>query len=67
VNSDLERKGGSADDGTGAGDPQDPGYVYKDSGIREMHGHVPLWLWVVTVGLVIWSVYYLIVYWSPAP
>ena len=39
-------------------------FLYKDSGIREKHGHVPLWLWAVVVALLIWGVYYTIVYWS---
>jgi hypothetical protein len=43
-------------------------YEYRDSHIRERHGRVPLWLWLVTAGLVIWSVYYLDVYWyAPHP
>lgn len=39
-------------------------YEYKDSHIRERLGRVPLWLWLVTAGLVIWSVYYLDVFWK---
>ena len=42
-------------------------YYYKDVGIREHHGYIPLWLWAVALVLVIWSVYYMIVYWSPPP
>ncbi|HKB60047.1 MAG TPA: hypothetical protein VKC56_08400 [Gallionellaceae bacterium] len=44
---------------------EDPVFLYKDSGIREKHGHVPLWLWGVVVALLIWGVYYTIAYWSP--
>lgn len=67
MNSDREREGGLAQGGAGAEDAQDPAYRYQDSGIRERHGHVPLWLWAVAVVLVAWSVYYLIDYWSPPP
>lgn len=44
---------------------QEQKFYYKDSGIEERHGHVPLWLWGVAVALALWGVYYLIVYWSP--
>lgn len=40
-------------------------YHYAYSGIREQHGFVPLWLKLVTLGLIIWGVYYLIRYWEP--
>ena len=57
-----------------AGEQQDTGsgqaktvYYYKDAGIREHHGYIPLWLWAVALILVIWSIYYMIVYWSPPP
>ena len=39
-------------------------YVYKDSGIRERHGAVPIWLQLVAYGLIIWGIYYTIRYWS---
>ena len=43
-------------------------YEYRDSRIRERHGHVPKWLWAVTAGLLIWGIYYLAIYWnSPLP
>jgi hypothetical protein len=51
----------------GAQDPADLPYRYSDSGIQERHGHVPLWLWAVVVGLTVWAVYYTITYWSPTP
>lgn len=38
-------------------------YTYKDSGIRERHGRVPIWLQLVTYGLLIWGIYYTIRYW----
>ncbi|GIW54647.1 MAG: hypothetical protein KatS3mg082_1051 [Nitrospiraceae bacterium] len=41
-------------------------YHYRHAGIRERDGAVPLWLKLVVLGLLIWSVYYLIRYWSPA-
>lgn len=40
-------------------------YYYKDAGIQEHHGYIPLWLWSVAVSLLIWGIYYLVVYWSP--
>ncbi|HXC61445.1 MAG TPA: cbb3-type cytochrome c oxidase N-terminal domain-containing protein [Nitrospiria bacterium] len=39
-------------------------YLYKDSGIRERHGVIPLWLQLVSYGLIIWGIYYTIRYWS---
>jgi hypothetical protein len=39
-------------------------YLYKDSGIRERHGIVPLWLQIVSYGLIIWGIYYTIRYWG---
>ncbi len=42
-------------------------FLYKDSGIREKHGHIPSWLLVVVVALIVWGVYYLVAFWSPPP
>jgi len=39
-------------------------YLYKDAGIQERHGRVPLWLQLVAYGLIIWAVYYTVRYWS---
>jgi len=39
-------------------------YLYKQSGIRERHGAVPLWLQLVVLALLVWSVYYLVRFWS---
>ena len=39
-------------------------YLYRHAGIEERDGRIPLWLWFVAVGLVVWSVYYTIVYWT---
>jgi hypothetical protein len=39
-------------------------YEYRDSQLREHHGHVPSWLWIVTLGLIVWGVYYVVVYWN---
>src|SRR5713226_793917 len=39
-------------------------YLYEQSGIRERHGAVPLWLKLVVTGLLLWGVYYMIQYWS---
>lgn len=41
-------------------------YLYKDSGIMERHGTVPLWLMLVGIGLIAWTIYYIIRYWSTA-
>jgi hypothetical protein len=40
-------------------------YVYHDAGLVERHGYVPYWLKLVAVVLIIWSVYYLLAYWTP--
>ena len=39
-------------------------YTYETAGITEREGHVPRWLWVVVVVLVIWGIYYLVAYWQ---
>lgn len=39
-------------------------YVYESAGIAERDGHVPVWLWVVVVSLLIWGAYYLVTYWN---
>lgn len=39
-------------------------YLYRHAGIEERHGHIPFWLTLVMVGLLIWSVYYTIRFWS---
>lgn len=39
-------------------------YFYRDSGIQERHGNVPLWLKLVSIGLIIWGIYYTVRYWS---
>mgnify|MGYP001600923481 CR=1 FL=1 len=47
------------------GDPYAGGfYEYQDSQLREYHGRVPVWLWFVTGGLIVWSIYYLLTYWN---
>jgi hypothetical protein len=51
----------------GEGKDDDQEVIYKDSGIRERHGYVPLWLWGVVIALVIWAVYYTVKYWNPPP
>jgi hypothetical protein len=40
-------------------------YLYRHAGIMERDGHIPFWLILVVVGLIIWSVYYSFQYWSP--
>jgi len=42
---------------------EDETYVYKDSGIRERHGYIPIWLQLVAYALFIWGIYYTIKYW----
>jgi hypothetical protein len=53
----------------GAVSPHSPGtvYLYKDSGIQENPGTIPLWLMGVVVALIIWGIYYLVAFWSPPP
>jgi hypothetical protein len=46
------------------GKEEEEEYLYKQSGISERHGAVPLWLKLVVTGLLIWGVNYLIQYWS---
>lgn len=54
--------------GLGGGTGSHEIYVYQDSNLREQHGIVPLWLWFVVLGLLVWSIYYLATYWnSPHP
>ena len=46
--------------------PQEPDYyLYRSAGITERPGHVPLWLLLVMIGLIVWGGYYLFAYWSP--
>ncbi|MDO9116577.1 MAG: hypothetical protein Q7U39_01350 [Nitrospira sp.] len=40
-------------------------YLYRHAGITERGGHIPFWLILVVVGLLLWSIYYAIEYWSP--
>jgi len=42
-------------------------FVFKDSGHIERRGYVPHWLALVSIGLVIWAIYYLWAYWQPPP
>ena len=39
-------------------------YVYEPAGIWEYSGYIPLWLKVVSLGLIVWGIYYTIRYWS---
>jgi hypothetical protein len=39
-------------------------YRYEPSGIRERSGHIPTWLKLVSLGLIVWGIYYMIRYWS---
>lgn len=40
-------------------------YLYRHAGIEERDGRIPFWLMLVVVGLLVWSVYYTIRFWSP--
>jgi hypothetical protein len=40
-------------------------YLYRHAGIKERDGRIPLWLTLVVVGLLLWSIYYTVQYWSP--
>jgi hypothetical protein len=39
-------------------------YVYRHAGIQERDGRIPLWLTIVCISLIVWSIYYTIRYWS---
>lgn len=39
-------------------------YRYRHAGIEERDGRIPLWLTLVVVGLLLWSVYYTVRFWS---
>lgn len=39
-------------------------YLYRHAGIEERDGRIPVWLKLVVVGLLLWSAYYTIRYWS---
>ena len=46
------------------GHPQAEISHYEHAGIDERHGVVPRWLLLVVAALVIWSIYYLLHYWT---
>ena len=39
-------------------------YLFRHAGIEERKGYIPVWLILVAVSLILWSVYYTIRYWS---
>ncbi len=39
-------------------------FEYQASGIKERKGKIPLWIWSVTLVLIVWGIYYLVTYWS---
>ncbi|HUJ79886.1 MAG TPA: hypothetical protein VLY45_06190 [Nitrospiria bacterium] len=47
----------------GKRDDEGDTYLYEASGIRERHGYIPVWLALVSIGLLAWGVYYMIRYW----
>ncbi len=67
MNSELESKsrGDTGQQGSHEHGKGNQVFLYKDSGILERHGKVPFWLVLVLIALVIWSIYYLIAYWTP--
>lgn len=56
---------GSPATGKGKASEEHQPYLYQHAGIKERDGHIPFWLILVAAGLIIWSVYYTIQYWSP--
>lgn len=69
MNNDIDPKRNSAGGKQEPGSLRstDPVYLYKDSGIQEHHGNIPLWLKGVVLVLLIWGIYYLVAYWAPPP
>jgi hypothetical protein len=39
-------------------------YHYEPSGIRERSGYIPVWLKLISLGLIAWGIYYAIHYWN---
>ena len=39
-------------------------YRYEPAGIWERSGYIPLWLKLVSFGLIVWGVYYAMHYWN---
>ncbi len=64
---DQKRVPGEGQQGAGGGHSPQSVFLYKDSGIQERTGQVPPWLWAVFVILMIWSIYYLVTFWTPPP
>lgn len=50
--------------GNQPGSMEERPYRYRHAGIEEREGHIPLWLMLVVAGLLLWSVYYTIQFWS---
>lgn len=49
------------------GRSQNTRFTFTDV-ISEREGHVPVWLWLVVVLLLVWGIYYLVAYWNtPIP
>lgn len=69
MNGKTDQQRGSGESQPSPGDEHSPQslFYYKDSGIQERAGRVPPWLWAVFVALVIWSIYYLVSFWTPPP
>ena len=39
-------------------------HLYRSSGIQERQGGIPLWLKLVVVALLLWSLYYMAMFWN---
>ena len=46
--------------------PNEPAtYVYEPAGITERSGHIPVWLKIIVIGVMLWGMSYAIRFWSP--
>jgi hypothetical protein len=46
--------------------PKEPAtYVYEPAGIIERSGHVPVWLKIIVIGVMLWGISYAIRFWNP--
>jgi hypothetical protein len=43
---------------------RDEVHLYRASGIQERQGGIPLWLKLVVVALLLWSLYYMVMFWN---
>ena len=46
--------------------PKEPTtYIYEPAGITERSGHIPAWLTIIVIAVMLWGMSYAIRYWSP--